>query len=141
MHNTFPAKVVWMRIFLFSNVPREWSFLRPSFNCPSDNGAVAGKIGGSVRHSKMSTICHATLSHCPSNLLAMPFHHVFSDAHSRKQQCPGLKCAAKAATSLALCKQVSVLPFFVRSMSLNIDKIMILHSKKSARSDTSEYAP
>ena len=37
-------------------------------------------------------------------------------------QCPGSNCAANAATSLALCKHTSVLPFLVQSMSLNMDK-------------------
>ena len=53
------------------------------------------------------------------------FHHVFSDAGSTKHHCLGLNWAAYAATSLALCKQVSVLPFFVHSMSFNKDMNMI----------------
>ena len=54
-------------------------------------------------------------------LLDLPFHHVFSDAGPGKHHCPGLNWVANAAASLALCKQISVLPFFVHSMSLNID--------------------
>ena len=41
------------------------------------------------------------------------FHHVFSDADSRKHQCLRWNWVANAATSVALRKQVSVLPFFV----------------------------
>ena len=61
----------------------------------------------------------------------VPFYHVFSDDGAKKHQCPGLKCAAHAATSLTLCKQISVLPFVVQSMSLKFDKNMILSSKDS----------
>ena len=59
------------------------------------------------------------------------FHHVFSDAGPRKHQCPGLNSVAHVVTSLALCKQVSVLPSFVHSVCLNIDVNMILSSKDS----------
>ena len=41
------------------------------------------------------------------------------------------KYAANAATSLALCTQISALRFFVQSMWLNIDNIMILSSNDS----------
>ena len=61
---------------------------------------------------------------CPIVLgfsLRCPFYHVFSDANSKKHQCSGLNCVPNAATSLALCKQISILPLFVESMSLNID--------------------
>ena len=50
-------------------------------------------------------------------VLGLPFHHVFSDASPKKHQCPGLKLAAHAATSLAQCKQISVLPFLMHSVS------------------------
>ena len=60
-----------------------------------------------------------------------PFNHLFSDAGSKKHQCPGLNWVANAATSLALCEQVSVSPFFFHSMSLIIDMNMIPSSKDS----------
>ena len=50
-------------------------------------------IGCEVRHLNMSTICDATLSHCPWGLLGFPFHHVFAVASTRKHQCPGLNAA------------------------------------------------
>ena len=50
---------------------------------------------------------------------------------SKKHQCPGLNWVPNAATSLALYKQVSASPFFVHSMSLNIDMNMFLSSKGS----------
>ena len=42
-----------------------------------------------------------------------------------------LNVAANATTSVAPCKQISVLPFFVQSKSLNTEKIMIPSSKDS----------
>ena len=74
----------------------------------------------------ISTISNAAISHVEA-----AFHHVFSDAGPKKHQCPRLNWIANAATSLVLCKQVSVLPFFVRSMSLNTDMNVILSSKDS----------
>ena len=79
----------------------------------------------------MSTIFNAVVSHFPSGSLRFPFHHVFSDAGRRKHHCPGLNWVANAATSLALCKQVSVFPFIVHSKLLNIDMKMIVSSKHS----------
>ena len=79
----------------------------------------------------MSTICNAAVPHCLWSPYGGPLHHVFSDASSKKHQCPSLNFAAHVASSLALCIQVSVWPFFVQSMSLNIDKIMIPSSKGS----------
>ena len=78
----------------------------------------------------MSTICHATTSHDRCSL-EFSLHHVFSDAGPRKHQCPGFNWVANAETSVALCKQVSVLPFFVHSVSLNMDMDMISSSKDS----------
>ena len=61
--------------------------------------------------------------------------HVCSDEGSRKHQCLGLNLVANAATSSGivqtLCKQVSVLPFFVHAMSSNIDMQKMLSSKDS----------
>ena len=84
-----------------------------------------------VWHLNMSHIGNATTSNCPWGSLECPFHNVLSDAGSRKHQCSGLNLVANAASSLALCKQVSVLPFFVQSMQLNTDMNMILSSKDS----------
>ena len=71
-------------------------------------------------HLKMSKIamlhCSIILGICWDVLF-----HVFSGANSKKHKCPGLNFAANAANSLALCNQISVLPFLVLSMSLNMD--------------------
>ena len=56
---------------------------------------------------------------------------IFSDSGTRKHHCPGVNLVANAATSLALCNQVSVLPLIVHSMSLKIDVNMILSSENS----------
>ena len=100
---------------------RNGKLLLPFFDCPSDNGSVAGNIGWEVWHSNMSTICNGTISHYPWGSLEFALHHALSDAGSKKHQCRGLNLVANAATSVALCKHFSVLPFFLHSMSLNID--------------------
>ena len=66
----------------------------------------------------------------------------FSDAGSRKHQCPGLFWVAHATTSWTLWKKVSALLFFVHSMSLSIDMNLILSSEDSGfcRSKISQNA-
>ena len=45
---------------------------------------------------------------------------------TRGPRSPGYILVTHAATTLALCKQVSVLPSFVHSMSLNIERFWIV---------------
>ena len=111
-HSELLANVILMRHFLLTNVPWKWNFLPHFLKCPSDHGSVAGNFGWEAWHLDMSIICNATISHFPWGSLAFPIHHVFSDAGPRKHQCPGLNLVANAATSVALCKHVSALPFF-----------------------------
>ena len=67
------------------------------------------------------------MSHCPRGSLRCPVHHVFSDAGLRKSQSLGWSWIAHAATSVALCKLVSLSP----PMSSHIDMNMIPSSKDS----------
>ena len=69
-----------MRIFLFSSVPWKLKFLPNFQNCPNANDSVTVNKGCEMRHSNMSTICNATVSHCRWRSLRFRVHHVFSDA-------------------------------------------------------------
>ena len=75
---------------------------------PSDNGSVAWITEGKLWYMSVSEICNAILNHYPWGSLEFPFQHVFSDLSTKKHQCPGLKCVANAATSVALCKSTFI---------------------------------
>ena len=58
-------------------------------------------------------------------------HDVFSDAGTKKHQCPGLNLVANATTSLALCGKVSVFAFHCPFGVVDQRNDMILSSTDS----------
>ena len=78
-------------------------------------------------HLDMSTICNATPSHCVCTF-GTDFGSTTYFLTGQEAPVSWFALVANAVASLARCKQISVLHFFVQSMSLNIDMNMILAS-------------